>query len=534
MDINTVLDKVQAEGLNGGLNGHVGGISCDSREIEKGGMFFAVRGTHSDGHDFIAHAVKKGARWIVYDRDVAPEALNSKDVQMLRVPDVTLAMAHIAANYYGHPARSMKLIGITGTNGKTTTSYLLRSILQAYDKKTGLIGTIHHMIGDNSYRSSHTTPQAPEFQRYLRLMYDEGCQYVISEVSSHALAQRRVDATAFDAAVFTNLTRDHLDYHRDMEDYFNAKRRLFTELLNPQATAVINTDDDYGIALCSQLREAGVSRHNKERDTISYGITTRADIMASDIEKTPDGLAFRLHHDGEIYSVRSNLRGYVNVYNILGAFATALTLDIPVDVILRGIALLSGVRGRLEAVQRGQGFYVFIDYAHTSDALDNLIRGVRKLYTGRIITVFGCGGNRDAGKRPIMGSIATTLSDFTFITNDNPRNEDPIDIINQIKSGVAGSRPGATCSGKDYDIEPDRREAIKKAIHMAEAGDVVLIAGKGHETYQEVTGVRYPFDDREVAQVFIDERLGEQRHPGGDELPTHGPVSSQTESRCFQ
>ncbi|KJU85639.1 UDP-N-acetylmuramoylalanyl-D-glutamate--2,6-diaminopimelate ligase [Candidatus Magnetobacterium bavaricum] len=212
MDINTVLDKVQAEmpegtnGFNGSLNGQVSGISCDSREIEEGGMFFAVRGTHSDGHAFIADAIKKGARWIVCDRDVTPDVLNSKDVQVLRVPDVPMAMAHIAANYYGNPARSMKLIGITGTNGKTTTSYLVRSILQAYDKKTGLIGTIHHMIGDNRYRSSHTTPNAPEFQRYLRRMYDDGCQYVISEVSSHALAQRRVDATAFDAAVFTNLT----------------------------------------------------------------------------------------------------------------------------------------------------------------------------------------------------------------------------------------------------------------------------------------------------------------------------------------
>ncbi|MBF0317547.1 MAG: UDP-N-acetylmuramoyl-L-alanyl-D-glutamate--2,6-diaminopimelate ligase [Nitrospirae bacterium] len=519
MDINTVLDKVKTEVALGSLSGQVSGISYDSRTIEKGGMFFAVRGTHADGHAFIADAVKKGARWIVYDGDIAPEVFNSKDVQMLRVADVPLAMAHIAANYYGNPARSMKLIGITGTNGKTTTSYLIRAILQAYDKKTGLIGTIHHMIGDNSYRSSHTTPQAPEFQLYLKRMCNEGCQYVISEVSSHALAQRRVDATAFDAAVFTNLTRDHLDYHTDMEDYFNAKKRLFTELLNPQATAIINTDDDYGVILYSQLR--GLSRN-----VISYGITTGADITASDMKKTPDGLVFLLHYNGERYIVRSNLCGYVNVYNILGAFAAALTLGIPVNVILRGIALLGGVRGRLEAVQRGQGFSVFIDYAHTGDALDNLIRGVRKLYNGRVITVFGCGGNRDAGKRPVMGKIATTLSDFTIITTDNPRHEDPIDIIAQIKAGVVGSR---------YDIEPDRREAIKSAIRMAEAGDVILIAGKGHETYQEIKGVRHPFDDREVAQALIDERLVGQRPPGGSELPPHGSVLPQTESEpCFQ
>ncbi len=491
------INKVSDPGLiteynTGNLSGQVNDISCDSRRIKQGGMFFALRGVHSDGHAFIPDAIKRGARWIVYDSDISPELLNSRDVMMLRVTDVPLAMAHIAANYYGNPASAMKLIGITGTNGKTTTSCLLRSILQAYCKKTGLIGTIHHMIGDHSYSSSHTTPQAPEFQMFLRRMCDEGCQYVVSEVSSHALAQKRVDAVTFDAAVFTNLTRDHLDYHINMEDYFNTKKRLFTELLNPKATAIINTDDIYGITLYRQLRAL-----NKK--TLSYGITTTADLMPSNVEKTINGLAFKLHDNGETYSVRSNLSGYVNVYNILAAFATARSLAIPVDIILRGISLLQGVRGRLEAIERGQDFSVFIDYAHTNDAMDNLISGIRRFYNGRIITVFGCGGNRDTGKRPMMGRIATSMSNFTIITNDNPRHEDPLDIIAQIKAGVVGNQ---------YEIEPDRREAIKRAVYMAEAGDVVLIAGKGHETYQEVRGVRYPFDDREVAQAFIDERLG--------------------------
>ncbi|MBV6340768.1 UDP-N-acetylmuramoyl-L-alanyl-D-glutamate--2,6-diaminopimelate ligase [Candidatus Magnetobacterium casense] len=499
MDIITVLDnihRVSDPGLitqyTGNLSGQVSDISCDSRRIEQGGMFFAVRGVHSDGHAFIPDAIKRGARWIVYDSDISPELLNTSDVIMLRVADVPLAMAHIAANYYGNPARAMKLIGITGTNGKTTTSCLIKSILQAYDKKTGLIGTIHHMVGNNTYSSSHTTPQAPEFQMFLKRMCDDGCQYVVSEVSSHALAQKRVDAVAFDAAVFTNLTRDHLDYHTNMEDYFNSKKRLFTELLNPKATAIINTDDIYGITLCRHLREL-------KRTTLSYGITTKADIMASDVEKTLTGLAFKLRCNAETYLVRSHLRGYINVYNILAAFAATLSLAIPVDVILRGISLLQGVRGRLEPIERGQDFAVFIDYAHTNDALDNLLSGVRRFYKGRIITVFGCGGNRDTGKRPMMGRIATTMSNFTIITNDNPRHEDPMDIIAQIKSGVVGNQ---------YEIEPDRREAIKRGIYMAGAGDVVLIAGKGHETYQEVRGVRYPFDDREVAQAFIDERLG--------------------------
>ncbi|MBF0590806.1 MAG: UDP-N-acetylmuramoyl-L-alanyl-D-glutamate--2,6-diaminopimelate ligase [Nitrospirae bacterium] len=499
MDIDKVLDKVDLQQSIGSLEGEVRGISCDSRRIEAGSMFFALRGEHSDGHAFIAEAIKRGARCVVYEDDIAPGLLYNRDVLMLKVADVALALAQIAANYYGNPARDMRVIGITGTNGKTTTSYIIKSILEAYGKKTGLIGTIHHMIADKGYNASHTTPQAPDFQMYLKRMHDEGCQYVVSEVSSHALAQRRVDAIAFDAAVFTNLTRDHLDYHNDMEDYFNAKKRLFTELLKPDATAIINADNDYATTLCRQLNALSIN-------TLSYGITAKADVMACDIEKTTEGMTFKLRHDGQTYSVKSRLRGYVNVYNTLGAFATGLTLNIPVDVILRGISILQGVRGRLEAVERGQDFSVFIDYAHTDDALDNLIRGVRRLYSGRIITVFGCGGNRDTGKRPMMARIATTLSDFTIITSDNPRGEDPLDIIAQVKAGAIAST--SANESNNYDIEPDRREAIRRGIHMAEPGDVVLIAGKGHETYQEIKGVRYPFDDREVARTIIDERLG--------------------------
>ncbi|MBF0343222.1 MAG: UDP-N-acetylmuramoyl-L-alanyl-D-glutamate--2,6-diaminopimelate ligase [Nitrospirae bacterium] len=499
MNITEVINRLNVVKLTGKVNGAVSGISYDSRSVVDGGMFFAIKGEHSDGHSFIAQAIEKGAQAVVYENDIDTKLLNHKNVMMVKVQDVRQVLAYTAACYYGEPAKKLQLIGITGTNGKTTTSYIIKSILEADNRKTGLIGTIHNMIGSESFSTSHTTPEAPEFQRYLKKMYDEGCQCVVTEVSSHALAQRRVDANEFNVAVFTNLTRDHLDYHKDMESYFNAKKRLFTALLKPEAVSIINVDDVYGQTLLKELK--GLSRN-----VLSYGITSSADLIASDIERTIGGLDFRIRHGGESYRVESNLRGYVNVYNILAAFASGLALNIPIDVILRGISELREVKGRFEPVDCGQDFFVFIDYAHTDDALRSLLLGVRRMFidgdsplrhrTGKIITIFGCGGNRDTGKRPAMGKIATTLSDFTIITSDNPRHEDTLGIIAQIEAGTEGK----------YDVEPDRIKAIEKGIYIAEKGDIVLIAGKGHENYQEIKGVRYPFNDRETALRFLRKR----------------------------
>ncbi|MBF0565628.1 MAG: UDP-N-acetylmuramoyl-L-alanyl-D-glutamate--2,6-diaminopimelate ligase [Nitrospirae bacterium] len=492
MNIGEVLDKIRVKEINGSIIKNAKGISYDSRRIEEGSMFFAVRGENTDGHAYIREAIKKGAQTIIYEDEIPAESVAGKDVLLVMVEDVRLALAYIAANYYGDPSQKLTLAGITGTNGKTTTSYITKSILEAYGKKVGLIGTIQYLVGDKAYNAWHTTPEAPEFQMYLRNMYEEGCDCVISEVSSHALAQKRVDAAEFDVAVFTNLTRDHMDYHGTMDNYFNAKSRLFKELLRRGGISVINIDDAYGMALSRELTEG----------LITYGFHEAAEVRAMSIEKSDSGLRFTVNYGTDYFAVDSNLRGYFNVYNILAAFSAGLALNVPVDNILAGISNLKSVRGRVEPVEMGQDFSVIVDYAHTDDALKNVVESVRKTCAGRIITIFGCGGNRDTGKRPLMGKVATTLSDFTIVTSDNPRFEDPMSIISQIEEGVSGP----------YVVEADRKKAIMKGIGMASAGDVVIIAGKGHETYQDIKNVKHPFNDREIAEKYISRRMKEKRY----------------------
>ena len=395
------------------------------------------------------------------------------------------------------------MIGITGTNGKTTTSYILKSILEVHGQTTGLIGTIHYIIKEKLYSALHTTPESPEFQSLLHTMLASGCAVVVSEVSSHALAQYRVDGAVFHTAIFTNLTRDHLDFHRTMEEYYRTKQRLFSELLARDGTAVINIDDQYGRRLASRLQSDGCRR------CITFGIASEADIAAREINNTFDGLRFVLSYGGQRYDVLSPLVGVPNVYNIMSAAGAALSLGVPWEVILRGVEKARTVSGRFEKVYAGQSFLCIVDYAHTEDALERLISTAREILTQnkerrtknkerRIITVFGCGGDRDRGKRPVMGAIATRLSDVVIITSDNPRSEDPAAIIREIEEGA---------EKKDYFIEPDRKEAIRKAVNMADDGDIVLVAGKGHETYQEIRGARHDFDDREVLEEMIRDRL---------------------------
>ncbi|MBF0520338.1 MAG: UDP-N-acetylmuramoyl-L-alanyl-D-glutamate--2,6-diaminopimelate ligase [Nitrospirae bacterium] len=490
MNISEVLGRIKVREIDGSLTRTANGVTYDSRKVQPGNMFFAIKGEHSDGHNYIADAVKNGASSVIYEDDISIEPYSGKDVLFVRVEDVRLALGYISANHYGDPSTHLNLTGITGTNGKTSTSYILKSILEANAKDVGLIGTVAYMIKDKVHTAGHTTPESPEFQMYLSEMYKAGCTHVVTEVSSHALSQRRVDGVEFDTAVFTNLTRDHLDYHKDMNDYYNAKMRLFTELVKPTGTAIINTDDPYGRRLFTQ--------HSGQM--ITYGLNADADVRATDINLSMSGLEFTVSSDGKYYKTASNLRGLINVYNILAAFSTALSLGIPFNDILAGIYNLKIVTGRFEPIDEGQDFNVIIDYAHTDDALKNLLENVRKIVPGKIITVFGCGGNRDKGKRPIMGAVATSLSDFAIITSDNPRYEEPLDIIKQIEEGA----------GEGYSVEPDRAKAIRDAIYMAGAGDAVVIAGKGHEPYQEIKGVQHPFSDKETASKILKKLLKEK------------------------
>jgi UDP-N-acetylmuramoyl-L-alanyl-D-glutamate--2,6-diaminopimelate ligase len=490
----------------------ISGVSYDSRNIKSGDLYVAIRGEKHDGHHFIKDVLRKGAAAVVHERTDAAcgkgDRGKNASTCFIQVENSRKALACISNNFYRRPSEHLTLIGITGTNGKTTSSYILKSIIEAHGQTTGLIGTIHYIIKEKLYPALHTTPESPEFQSLLHTMLASGCTVVVSEVSSHALAQYRVDGAVFHTAVFTNLTRDHLDFHKTMEEYYRAKQRLFCQLLARDGTAVINIDDQYGRRLASRLQSDGFRR------CTTFGIASEADVAARDINNTFDGLRFVLSCGGDRYDVSSPLVGVPNVYNILSAASAALSLGLPWEVILRGIEKAKSVPGRFEKVQAGQSFLCIVDYAHTEDALERLILTARELLTHpkggsslpdvrqpapRIITVFGCGGDRDRGKRQVMGGIATRLSDAVIITSDNPRSEDPAAIIREIEDGA---------EKKDYLIEPDRKQAIKKAVDMAADGDIVLIAGKGHETYQEICGVRHDFDDREVLKEMIQGRLG--------------------------
>jgi UDP-N-acetylmuramoyl-L-alanyl-D-glutamate--2,6-diaminopimelate ligase len=486
MRLSDILEGMETVAVDGSTDTVIAGVSYDSRKAEAGHLFVAVRGEHADGHDFIGRAIARGAAAVVCER--VPASDRYQGVSFIRVADSRKGLAAVANNFYGRPSETLCVTGVTGTNGKTTTTYLIKSILESWGKKTGLVGTIRSMIGSEVFEAEHTTPEAPEFQGLLHTMRATGCTHVVSEVSSHALAQKRVDGTVFRAAVFTNLTRDHLDFHQTMEEYFLAKERLFTELL--AGAAVVNYDDVYGRRLLSDI--AGMQTTGES--VLTYGLETGADLMASDIQDSFKGLQFKIIADRATHRVRSSFVGLPNVYNILSAAGAALALGVPWEVILRGIGNAGPVTGRFEKVSAGQRFLAVVDYAHTEDALERLIYTARGLTEGRIITVFGCGGDRDRGKRPRMGAVATKLSDLVVITSDNPRSEDPGKIIAEVESGAVK---------KNYLVEPDRREAIKRAVLLAGDEDVLLVAGKGHEDCQIIGGRSFHFSDREVLEEAI-------------------------------
>ena len=455
--------------------------------MEKDFIFFCVRGERFDGRSFIRPAIEKGAVAVIGEDIgdfVVPEAT------FVEVNNVREVMAEVADLYYGHPAGRLGLIGITGTNGKTTTTYLVRSVLETAGQKAGLIGTVEYIRDIDTDQASRTTPESVDLQRYLSDMVAVGMKYGVLEVSSHALIMKRVHGCKFKAAVFTNLTQDHLDFHGSMEDYFEAKSRIFCQL-EQDGVCVINLDDEYGERLASAL-PAGTN-------VIGYGMEDGADVAARDVETDLSGTRFVLIHRDREYKVRSPLLGRHNVPNMLAAFGVGVGLDIPVDLVLDGITSVGNIPGRFERVDRGQDFLVIVDYAHTDDALERAVQSARALTKGRVITLFGCGGERDKGKRPKMGRVATLLSDYVLITSDNSRGESPEDIFRDIRNGI---------SRYNYLVIEDRESAIRHAVMIAGPGDVVLIAGKGHESYQETAGERAAFSDQETAGRCIDEKLG--------------------------
>ena len=447
-------------------------LAYDTRAVRPGTLFFCVPGARADGHDFAPAAVAAGASALVVERPL------ELDVPQLVVSHARGAMAVAADAFFKHPSHELEVAGVTGTNGKTTTAYLLHSILEAARRRPGLLGNIERRVGGVSEPSGLNTPEAIDLQRLLRRMVDAGDRSCALEASSHASTLRRLDRVRFAVLVFTNLTQDHLDFHGSMERYFQAKKRLFLE--GEVRAAAVNVDDAYGRRLAQELRI----------DTTTFGCSQEADVRAQGVEVLPTGIRMRV--DG--VEVRTSLRGRFNVENVLAAYVAATLLGIDGPTVAAGIAGLSGVPGRLEAVEEGQGFTVLVDYAHTPDSLSRVLGAARELASGSLVCVFGCGGDRDRGKRPLMGRVAAELADRAVVTSDNPRSEEPLAIIDEVLAGDESGR---------LEVEPDRRAAIVRALEGAEAGDVVVIAGKGHETGQEIGGETLPFDDRAVAREAL-------------------------------
>jgi UDP-N-acetylmuramoyl-L-alanyl-D-glutamate--2,6-diaminopimelate ligase len=477
------------------------GVAYDSRRVAPGAVFVALRGQQDDGARYAPQAVARGAAAVVAETE-APAGIT---VPWVTVPDARLALALLADRYFEHPSRALRVIGITGTNGKTTTAYLLRAILEAAGQRCGLMGTVVYSVGTDDREATRTTPEAPDVQQMLREMVDNGCTAAVMEVSSHALALKRVDGLCFAAGVFSNLTRDHLDFHGDMEAYFAAKRRLF-ELLPPDAPGVLNLDDPRGVSLQSTARHA-----------VTYAMRHAADVTPEPFSYSLSGLQFVVRTPRGPVHVRSSLVGQPNVYNLLAAIATADALGIPHPAIEAGIATLPGVPGRFQVVSGpGDDIAVVVDYAHTDDALKNLLETARALATGRLITVFGCGGDRDRTKRPLMGAVAGRLSDVVVVTSDNPRTEDPAAIIDEVLRGIPGpsARSARPATGPEVLTIVDRRDAIGRAVERARPGDLVIVAGKGHEKTQVIGTRQLPFDDVAVSREALARRRSRERVGG--------------------
>ncbi len=489
---NQLLDGLPERTLRGEVPARISGIAADSRRVEAGECFVAVTGFKQDGRRFIPEALSRGAAMIVAE---PPDPLPEERVLRVLVPATRPALANLADSYYGHPSRALTVVGITGTNGKTTTSYLVEALLRARGGPTGVVGTVQYRIGDEAIPAGQTTPEAIELQAMLARMREAGVRGVAMEVSSHALALHRVDGIEFDVAIFTNLTQDHLDFHGTFDAYRRVKRRLFQLLeasSKPNRTAVVNIDDVSGAGMIAGLEVA----------VITFGLGRTAMVRPLERASSIDGIRMTVDTPKGRAEVRSPLIGEHNVMNLLGAIGCGVALGIPPDVIGREVGRVTAVPGRFERVDAGQPFLVVVDYAHTPDALERALTTARALTAGRLGVVFGCGGDRDRGKRPIMGEIAARVADRVWVTSDNPRSERPEAIIDEIVGGVRRLWADA----ERYVTMPERRGAIRDALLWARAGDCVVIAGKGHETYQLVGSAVLPFDDRAVAREILTER----------------------------
>ena len=501
VQLSQLLDGVDVVAQIGEASVLISGITDDSRAVRAGYVFVCMPAAYesqnarwvygADGHDYVPDAIKRGAAAIVSQN---PIEKMSDHAAFIQVRDVRYAIAKMAAEFYGNPSQRLMVVGVTGTNGKTSTCYLTRSILGAGNIKTAILGTITHRTAGSDVPAVMTTPEAYRLQKMLSDAVEEGLDSMVMEVSSHALELQRAAAIAFDVAVFTNLTQDHLDFHKDMAGYLAAKVKLFSDLMkeNEHPFAVINVDDPAG---------EHIIRHTNA-EVITYGVHSKADLKVLDFCSSVKGLAFRASIRGvEELEVELPLLGEYNLYNAMAAMGVGISRGLDLDVIKKGLESVYLVPGRFEQVNCGQDYAVVVDYAHTPDALERVLRAAAKLAAGRLITVFGCGGDRDKSKRPVMGRVATTLSDYSIITSDNPRSEDPMEIISQVEGGINGQ----LTEGRQYETIPERRSAIRRAIKMAEKGDIVVIAGKGHEDYQILGDGKIHFDDREVAAEFIEQ-----------------------------
>ena len=490
MLLKEIVHDVPTVGVHGDLNQEIAGIAYDSRRVTPGMVFVAVPGQNTDGHEYIQTALDRGASAIICERN----GMIPSGATRIKVSDVREALARVSRSYYHNPSSKLKVIGVTGTNGKTTVSFMIKAMLEQAGLPTGLLGTVHYEIRDRVIPAQRTTPESLEVQQMMAQMVRAGCKACVMEVSSHALEQKRVLGVEFDVAIFTNLTHDHLDYHGNMENYFAAKSKLFTAVAEgtKKGAAIINIDDTFGARLAGRT---GIEVQ------LTYAIEQQARLRATQIQLNATGSRFTVETFDEKFACRTPLIGRHNIYNSLAALGAGVALNMKVAVMQKALSNMPPVPGRLERVDAGQEFGVYVDYAHTDDALRNVLRTLRELTTGRLLLAFGCGGSRDSAKRAKMGQIAAGMADFTIITSDNPRKELPERIAAQIEEGyLSVTREG-------YAIELDRQRAIQQIIGKAERGDIVLIAGKGHETYQEFEDTVVPFDDRVHAREAL-EQLG--------------------------
>ncbi len=488
-----ILDSVDTLEIKGATDVPVTGLSYHSQHVRSGFIFFCLKGRKDDGHDYINEAISSGAAAVVVEDDRYFEGATK-----IKVPSVREAVAVMSQNFYDYPSRKIRLVGVTGTNGKTTTTHLIEAILTADLRSTGLIGTIQYKIGEETFSVAATTPEAPDLQSLLYTMVERGVQYAVMEVSSHALEWHRVLGCEFDVAVLTNVTEDHLDFHETFERYRAAKGKLFSQLGSSKQAescryAVLNKDDpNYKYF----LGQSAV-------DVVTYGVKNSADISAQNIEVKGEGVSFELLSPLGKVNIEMKLTGVFSVYNALAAAAVAYKEGIDSLTVKEVLENVKGIPGRFEKVDVGQEFFVIVDYAHTPDGLENVLQAAKSLGEGKIITIFGCGGERDKDKRPIMGRIAGSYSDYCILTSDNPRGEDPWQIIQGVEQGLKEKMS----YGHGYVVQADRYEAIKLGIDLARPKDIIIIAGKGHETYQVFSDYTVPFDDREVARKIIKQRV---------------------------